>query len=340
MNPTTRARAGVVLLLLLLGAGTFAYMLVERVSPLDAFYMVIITVTTVGFEEVFELSPGGRAVTIGIIAVGVGVAFYTAGAVFELFLDAGSRRWRQRQVKQINTLSEHIILCGYGKVGKGCFDLLRQKGAEVVVIEDDADNAEAARSAGALLVIGNATHDQTLLDAGIEKARTVIACVTEDAENLVIVLSAKAISPSIRVLSRASELEWEAKLRRAGADQVVAPPVVGSERLAALAFQESLTGIMDVSVPSGTMEFYLEEVRVSEKSPVANQTIRTSGIREHSGATVLAVENADHSRLDTPHPDTELSPGLLVVVVGTRAQVDLANAMLCEMASGITTREN
>lgn len=328
MNPAARVRAGVALLALLVAAATIAYVVLEGVSVFDAFYMVMITISTVGFGEVIPLSVPGRMVTVAVMVLGVGLAFYTAGAGFEYLLEAGSQRWRRRTMRHIDALSGHVILCGFGRVGRGTFELLRRRGTDVVVVEMDEAAAEAARENGALVVIGDATHDQALLDAGIERADTVIACVTGDSDNLVIVLSAKALRPDVRVISRASELEWEAKLKRAGADQVVAPPVVGSERLAALASRPSLTGIVDVSLAEGTVEFYIQEVRVAAASPVAGTTIRDSGIRERSGASILAIEGPGGLELEAPTPDMVLQPDRLVVVGGTRPQVDAAVRLL------------
>jgi len=328
VTPVARVRAGVALLALLVVVSTFAYVAVEGVSVFDAFYMVMITISTVGFREVVPLSVAGRAVTVGIMVLGVGLAFYTAGAGVEYLLEAGTQRWRRRILRQIASLSDHVILCGYGRVGRGTFELLRRRGIDVVVVEVDSGAAERAQEDGALVVIGDATHDQALLEAGIERAETVIACVTSDSDNLVIVLSAKALRPDIRVISRASELEWDAKLRRAGADQVVAPPVVGSERLAALASRPSLTGIVDVSLAQGTVEFFIQEVRVAASSPVAGKTLRDSGIRERTGASILAMEAAGGMDLEPPGPESVLVPDRLVVVGGTRPQVDAAIRLL------------
>ncbi len=328
MTPAARVRAGVGLLVLLIAAATLAYVAIEDVSIFDAFYMVMITISTVGFGEVIPLSVPGRVVTVAVMVLGVGLAFYTAGAGFEYLLEAGSQRWRRRTMRHIESLSGHVILCGFGRVGRGTFDLLRRRGVDLVVVEMDETAAEAARAEGALVVVGDATHDQALIDAGIERADTVIACVTSDSDNLVIVLSAKALRPDVRVISRASELEWEAKLKRAGADQVVAPPVVGSERLAALAARPSLTGIVDVSLARGTVEFYIQEVRVSASSPVAGRTIRESGLRERSGASILAIESPDGTELAAPTPDMVLDPDRLVVLGGTRSQVDAAVELL------------
>ncbi len=330
MTPVGRVRAGVALLALLIAASTVAYVVLEDVSPFDAFYMVMITISTVGFREVVPLSPAGRMVTVGIMVLGVGLAFYTAGAGIEYLLEAGTQRWRRRVLRQIASLSDHVILCGYGRVGRGTFELLRRRGVDVVVVEVDPDGAARAQEDGALVVVGDATHDQALLDAGIERAATVIACVTSDSDNLVIVLSAKALRPDIRVISRASELEWEAKLRRAGADQVVAPPVVGSERLAALASRPSLTGIVDVSLAQGTVEFFIQEVRVGGASPVAGKALRESGIREQTGASILAMEAPGGMDLEPPTPDSVLVPDRMVVLGGTRSQVDAA----CELIGG------
>lgn len=328
MTPSGRIRAGLLLLLGVLVAGTTSYVLLEHVSVLDAVYMVVITVSTVGFSEVFPLGPAGRVITVGVIVLGVGAALYTATGGIERMLLLGSTRRRKRLMNQIAALSGHVILCGFGRVGRGTYENLLRRGVDVVVVENDAARVEEARDLGAIAIEGDATHNDTLREAGLGRAGALVACVRNDSDNLVIVLSAKALRPDVHVVSRATELESEEKLLLAGADRVVAPQVVGSERLAAMAVEPSLAEVVDVLVGGRTVEFVVEEAQVDAASPVAGRTIREAAVRERSGATVLAVESVDRSRLVTPTPDLELRPGMVVVVVGTGDQVAAALELL------------
>ncbi len=191
---------------------------------LDAFFMTMITISTVGYTEVFPLSETGELFTVGLIVVGVGTLFYTAGAALEAaFENLSGRQGMTKMTRTIERLSDHYIICGFGRVGSATWELMVDRGAEVLVIEGDPAAAQEARDAGALVLEEDATHNETLVAAGINRARSLIACVTADSDNLVIVLSAKALRPDLLVIARAAESESERKLYLAGADRVVAP---------------------------------------------------------------------------------------------------------------------
>lgn len=301
--------------------GTFGYVAMADVRPFDALYMVVITVTTVGFSEVFEMSDATRAWTMGILIVGFGVTLYTAIASFEYVIDLDAFRRRRRMLNQVSELRGHVIVCGFGRVGRGTFHSLESRRARAVVIDSSAEGVESARSAGALVIHGDATHNEILQLAGIDHAQSVIACVTDDSDNLVIALSAKGLRPDVRVVCRATEPESERKLLLAGADAVVTPQAVGAERLAVMALQPELAQIFDVVVDGSPLEFRVEELDIDEGCRVVGKTLRDSEIRQTSGATVLAVEGDGHRLVVNPPPEFTLSVGDRLVVVGTKEQV-------------------
>jgi voltage-gated potassium channel len=319
---------GIALLGVVLVVGTLGYALIEGVSIFDAFYMVIITVSTVGYGYEFPLSPLGEAWTVLIIIMGIGVALYTAIASFEYVIDLGEVRRRKKMERDISRLSGHIIVCGWGRVGRGVWTTLRDRDVTVAVIEVDADRADAAAEAGALVIRGDATHNDVLELAGVENAAALIACVTDDSDNLVIALSVKAITPGLRVICRATEMESERKLLLAGADGVVAPQAVGAERLAKMAVQPELAQIFDVVINGNAVEFRVEELDIAPDCVVAGKTIKESGIRQASGAQILAIESGDESVVVNPGADQRLVPGERLVVVGTKDQVDRAAELL------------
>lgn len=328
MTPAARFRAGLLGLGLLVVLSTGAYVLFEGASVFDALYMVVTTVTTVGFKEVFPLDASGRVITMVTVLGGFGLGFYTASAGIEQLIVLAESRRAIRGVTMLDTLHDHVILCGFGRVGRGVWNQLRSRGVEVAVIESELGKAEEARTLGAHVLDGDATHNAVLIRAGIARARALVACVTSDSDNLVIVLSARSLTPSLHVVSRASEAEWEDKLRLAGADRVVAPQVVGSERLAAMAVETSLAEMFDVVVGGRSVEFAVDEVVISAGSPVVGQTVETSGFRRLTGAVLLAVEDTDRKTLTTPSPDEPLVAGTAVIVVGTPAQMEAAIALL------------
>ncbi len=324
MNLLHRIRVGLAILGVVIVVGTTGYVLIEGAPLLDALYMVLITITTVGYGEVIDLSSVGRLWTLGVLVIGFGVALYTAATTIEYLIELSSVRTRRRMERQAARLSGHTIVCGFGRVGSGTWRALRDQGIDVVVIESDPERVAAAEASGALVITGDATHNHVLELAGIHEADALIACVSDDSDNLVIALSSKALRPELRVVCRASDPESEGKLRLAGADAVVAPQAVGAERLALMAREPELAQIFDVVVAGSPVEFHVEELQVTPNCSVAGQTIENSKIREKSGAIVVAVEEPGGSVKVNPDPGTPIRVGERLVVVGTRAQVEAA----------------
>lgn len=328
MSARRRIILGLEVLAVILVVGTAGFIIIDGAPAFDALYMVVITITTVGFGEVFELSILGRAWAMVIMVSGFGVAFYTAIAALEYLIDLNQVRHQARMQRQIDQLQEHVIVCGFGRVGRSTHAALVETGGDVVVVDWEPVRIDRALEVGALVVPGDATHNETLIQAGVERASAVIACVDNDSDNLVIALSAKSIRPDLRVICRATEPESERKLRLAGADGVVTPQAVGAERLAALAVQPELSQIFDVVVNGRPVEFHVEEVDIRPGSPIDGLTLADSGIRQTSGAMVLAVEAQKVSMRVNPGPDLELRAGDRLVLVGTKEQVDKAADML------------
>lgn len=328
MNPRLGVKLGIAGLAALIALSTLALMMIEQVSAFDAFYMVMITISTVGFAEVVDLSTAGRWVTIGVMVLGVAFLFYTAGAGIEQLFEYGEERRAARVKKMIRDVTDHVILCGLGRVGTGTLKALEERGVEVVAIEADHERVQDARAEGILVLEGDATHNETLLEARIDHARALVACVTDDSDNLVIVLSARSLCKDLHIVSRASEEEWEDKLKLAGADRVVAPQVVGSERLAAMTIEHNLADIFDVVVGGRTIEFAVEEIEVSASSECVGKSIRDSRLRQRTGAMVLAVEDRARRHLMSAGPDHLFEANSFVIVVGTTSAVEQAVALL------------
>ncbi len=328
MSPSSRLKAGIAGILILLGVGATGYVIIEGASPLDAVYMVLITVSTVGFGEVFALSSAGRVLTIMILVLGVGLGFYTAGAGIEQLLILGEARRTRRTRRRVDHMTGHIVLCGFGRVGQGTWEALGRRGIDVVVVESDPERVETARELGATVVEGNATQNETLMAVGIARAKALVTCVTSDADNLVIVLSARSLCPDLHIVSRSADSESEGKLRLAGANRVVAPQVVGSERLAAMAVEQSLADMFDVVIGGRTLEFAIEEIHVPASSPISGMSLKEAGIRERSGATILAVEDRSRGLLTMPTADHILQGDETVIVVGTHESVEKAITLI------------
>ncbi len=324
MTSWSRLRVGLRLLGLVTAAGTVGYMLVEGMGPVDAAYMTVITISTVGFKEVGGgLSRTGQLLTVVLIVSGLGTVLYTAGLALENTVEAllGGRRQLKRMSQEIAGLENHVVVCGFGRVGREVWEQVRHR-SQVVVIDVDPERVSHAVENGALVIEGDATRDEVLRDAGIERATVLIAAVRADSDNLVIVLSSKAIRKDLHVISRATDAESEKKLYLAGADRVVAPQVVGAHRLAALAVEPYLADFIDLVVSGRLVEFRVEELKVAEGSEIAGRSLRDIDLRGRAGALVLAIEDPSGLLTLNPDPDVDIQPGQVVVGIGTEDQLD------------------
>jgi voltage-gated potassium channel len=296
-------------------------------SLLDALYQTVTTVATVGFREVQPLSTGGKLFTIGLILVGVGTALYTFGVVLETLIEGRLFELfgRRRMERTIAGMRDHVVVCGWGRVGHAISRYVAGAGQEVVVVDTDAARlAEVGHPS----VTGDATNDSTLLRAGVERARALVAAVDTDAANLFVTLSARALKPDLFIVARARMDATEEKLLRAGADRVVNPQSIGGARMAAFVLQPAVTEFLDVVMHDGSLEFRLEEVRVPETSRLVGTTIRDAQLRDRTGALVLAIRGADGEFVTNPTPDAKLGGGQLLIAIGTAVQLEALSRMV------------
>lgn len=323
MTSTGRIRIGAAILAGVVVLGTLGFIVLEHAAFLEALYMVVITISTVGFREVVPLSGAGRVLTMVLIVVGVGTLFFTAAAVLEMAVENISGRRRAQMEQKTRRLTAHTIVCGWGRVGRGVWEIHQERQVSSVVIERDREAAEQAREAGALVIEGDATYDETLERAGIRRANALVAAVNSDSDNLVIVLSAKALHPDLMVVARASDMEAEHKLLLAGADRAVSPQTVGARRLASLVIQPELADFIDLMARKGPVEYRVQRVLVRDGCGVAGKSLRDAAIRRRSGAMVLAVERAATGDLNfNPDPDLVLAAGDILVGVGGPGQLE------------------
>ncbi|NIA24680.1 MAG: potassium channel protein [Gammaproteobacteria bacterium] len=323
MTSTARIRIGAAILIAVVVLGTLGFIILEHAGFLEALYMVVITISTVGFREVVPLSVTGRVLTMALIIVGVGTLFFTAAAALEMAVENISERRRAQMEYKTRRLTDHTIICGWGRVGRGVWEILQERKLPCVVIERDRSVADRAREAGALVVEGNATYDETLELAGIQKAKALVAAVNSDSDNLVIVLSSKALQSGLMVVARASDMEAEHKLLLAGADRAVSPQSVGARRLASLVIQPELADFIDLVARKGPVEYRVQRVPIHEGSRVVGKSLKDAAIRERSGAMVLAVERAVTGELHfNPDPDLVLAAGDVLIGVGVPGQLE------------------
>lgn len=321
MTAEQRLRTSGLLLLALTFSGTLGYVILESAPVFDAFYMTVITISTVGFAEVIDLSTAGRVLSVFLVVLGVGLVFYTASAAVELIIANQPKRRNRALERDIDKLRGHYIVCGFGRVGRNAWQHIVDDGKQVVVIDNSTDKCEQAAEAGGLVVEGDATHNEILQRAGVTRAAGLVACVAQDSDNLVIVLSSRTVNPDLLITARANEGEAEEKLVMAGADRVVAPPKVGGHRLAALVLHRELADFVDLVHGGRTVEFKVEEFLIDQDAALAGVSLRESQIRGRSGAMVFAVEEPGGGLIVNPDPDLIFLVGARVVAIGTDEQL-------------------
>jgi len=316
-----RLRFGLAALVGVLVAGTLGYV-AFGFTVLDAVYQTVTTVSTVGFREVQPLSTGGRIFTIVLILVGVATALYTFTLVLEAVVEGQVQELlgRKRMERQIGRMAEHVIVCGFGRVGRNLAQYVANAGQDVVVVEKDPDRAAAAEGA-APVVRGDATSDEVLREAGVERARVLVSALNTDADNLFVTLTARSLRADLFIVARARAEGSEAKLAQAGADRVVNPQGIGGARMAAFVLQPHVAEFLDVVMHDGSLEFRIEEVPLPPGSPLAGRSLRDAHIRDSTGALILALRDGGGEFTTNPPPETVLDAGQILIAIGTEAQL-------------------
>lgn len=308
----------------LLVLGTVGYMLVEGYVFIDALYMAVITLGTVGYREVAPLSEAGKLFTIFLIIAGIGSVAYAVTQVVEYFISTIVFK-RRRMERSIAKLSGHVIICGYGRIGRQVTSQLRSRGVRFVIIEQDAEVIEQLDALGVLHVHGNATDDDALQDAGIADASTVVATLPTNADNVYVALSARTLNRTIRIVARAGDAASAQKLLQAGADKVISPYEIGGRYIANAVMRPHVVNFMDVvnsSREDNTQNLEIEELQVNERSVYANKALRDTNIRSELNIIVLAIRKADGDFEYNPSPGTILEPGGMLICIGFAEQLD------------------
>ncbi len=302
-----------------LAFGTAGYLLLG-LGPLDALFKTVETVSTVGFGEISLDTPAEKVFTIVLILFGVGTVLYSFSVVLETIIEGRltDHLWRRRMEREIEQLENHVIVCGCGRLGRTVADYIAEANKDVVVVDTDLSRLE---STAHLFVRGDANVDDTLRAAGIERAATLVAALSTDADNVYLTLTARALRPDIFLIARARVQQAEQKLRQAGADRTINPQYLGGARVGAMALQPHVAEFVDVVMHDRNIEFRLEEVVVGEGSPLGGCTIRQAQIRDRTGALVLAVRESNGRFITNPTPDTRLESGNVLIAIGTEEQL-------------------
>jgi voltage-gated potassium channel len=318
MDTTKHFVFSILLAIFIVALGTVGYIVLEGWNTLDAIYMTVITVATVGYGEVHEISRIGRLFTIFLILLGVGFFLYVVGAVVQFMVEGRIRTVLGRRIlnNKIKRLKNHYIVCGYGRIGRVLCKNMGKKPVDLVVIESDQELVPVMEEDGVLYVAGSATDESALLKAGIKHAKGLVAALASDADNVFLILTAKQLNPDLYIMARASQNESVAKLYAAGANKVESPYDIGAASMAQRILRPTVTNFIDLAFAYSREDIQMEEIPVSASSSLVNVMLKDSGIRQRFNLIIIAIKKADDNMVFNPSFETVINAGDTVIAVG------------------------
>ena len=313
----------VILSLVILTAGTLGYITIEGWEPWEAFYMTVTTIATVGFREIHPLSFPGQVFTVLLIFSGVGTAFYTATLLATVMVEGGIHRQieRRRFARMLDDIRNHFILCGYGRIGSIVAATLHAQDVPFVILERDPERVQSAMERGWLTFEADASREDVLRKAGIERARGLIAAVGSDAENVYTVLTARVMRPDLFIIARVESDDAEPKLRRAGANRVISPYQIGATHMTQTALRPAVVDFVELATSSAHLDLSMEQVRVRDDSPYVGKSLVDAGIRQKFGVIIVGIKRAGGAMEFNPAPEAVLRSGDEMVVLGRPGSV-------------------
>ena len=316
----------------LLVIGTAGYQLVEGWGWFDALYMTAITITTVGFAEVHPLTAGGRVFTMALALGGVFTAFYAAAEFIRAVVTGEIRTvlGRQRMESRLEKLSGHLVVCGFGRMGRLAAEEFAAAGLPFVVVDREAKVHEGFAMPHGIALVGDATADDVLRRAGVDRARALVTSAASDADNLFITMSARLLNERLFIVARAEGEGTEVKLRRAGASRVVSPYNIGGHRVAQAVLRPNAMDFIELATRAGHLELQIEEVEIQAGSALVGHSLKTSPIRSELGIIAVAIKKPGSKMAFNPAPEAVLEKGDVLITLGHRQQLD----RLEEMAGG------
>jgi voltage-gated potassium channel len=315
----------------LLVAGTIGFTLIEGLEPFDAFYMTLFTITTVGYKELPEtLSRGGRIFNSFIIVFGVSTLFFAIGVMTQTVIELELSNFfgRRRMKRMVEKLSNHYIVCGYGRVGRSAAAELQRAGVPLVVVDRSPDKYDRAQRDGIPAIQADSTHDDALIEAGVKRAKGLVAALATDSDNVFLILSAKTLNPMVNVAARVGDEEAEQKLKLAGADTVFPPYTHAGHQLALSLLRPHVVQFLDSATKSVGLDVGFEQLRVSPGSELASKSLKQVQIRRDLGVIVLAIRGADGRMQFNPPAEAVLEPGDFLIVMGESANLRKLEGLL------------
>ncbi len=330
MNVPRKLLLSILMLLVVVLFGICGYTWIEGWDLLDSLYMTIITLSTVGYGEVREIGPSGRVFTVLLIVFGLFTITYIVGLVAETLV-AGEIRsvlGRRKVSKKIKSLRDHYIICGYGRIGSIICKGLTRKAIPLMVIEKDEQVQEQLEEDEILYLQGDATHEETLLEAGIAKAKGLVSVVSSDAENVYICLTARGLSPRLYILSRAEDEASERKLLRAGANKVILPYILGGRRMVQAIIRPTVSDFLESAVHDQSFELAIEEITVGEDSRLVNQSLVDSGIRQEMDIIIIGIKQKDGTMIFNPSSQAEIQSDDILIAMGRNKDLETLRRVL------------
>ena len=316
-------------LLALLFFGSLGFIWLEGWNFFDALYMTVTTLSTVGYGEVHPLSHLGKIYNMGLILAGMGFLFYLVSAMARMVVEGEIRAalGKRKLLKHIKRLSGHYIICGFGRIGEIIARQLQERGVPLVVVDNKPENLARLEQSGYYLVAGDATREEVLQEAGIERARGLVAVVSTDADNVYIVLTARSINPNLHIVARAEEKGAERKLLRAGADRVESPYEMGGRKMAYAILRPTVTTFIELATQEG-VDLSMEEIAVGADSSLAGVALKDSGIRQKLDLILVAIKRAGGEMLFNPTLETPILAGDTLIALGLRKNLEALEEMV------------
>ena len=319
--------AACLLAMLLLGSLGFVWL--EGWTFFDALYMTVTTLTTVGYGEIHPLSRTGRAYNMVMLLAGMGVMFYIVSSLARVLIEGEIQAvlGKRKLIKHIKRLKNHYIICGFGRIGEIIARRLKERGLSLVVVEHNPESIARLEESGYYFISGDATRDEVLLEAGIERAKGLVAVVSSDAGNVYITLTARGLNPNLFIVARGEEPESEQKLLRAGADKVESPHRMGGQKMAHTILHPTVVSFMELAMKEG-VDWSMEEIAVGAASPLLGVPLADSGIRQKLNLILVAIKQADGQMLFNPSHETRIMAGDTLIALGLRKNLDALEEML------------
>lgn len=318
MDPVRHLKVSIIVLALLVTLGCLGYMGIEGWGFLDALYMTVITLATIGFQEVHPLSQPGKIFTMVLIVIGVSVLGYIVGSLAQIMFEGQFQRimGRKKVEKRIEALRNHYIVCGFGRMGALICREFAAKPLPFVVVEKTPEVIEKLAADGHLFLRGDATDDDTLLKAGIKRAKGLISVVASDTENVYITLTARELNPDLFILARSGDEGSDIKLKRAGASKVISPYLIGGSRMAQAILRPNVVDFIEIATGREHLDLQMEEILIPQHSGFAGENLVSSGFRKETGVMIVGIKKADGKMLFNPESHARIEAHDTLIVLG------------------------